>query len=307
MKDISVIIVNFNTAKFIGRCLASLFRELDGLESEVIVVDNGSMDSSVEFIEHEYPECRLIKNTDNRGFGRANNQAIALASAPYMLLVNPDTELLPGCVSELIKCMDGYPGVAVVGPHTLNPDGSSQPSAYGFPGLLSELLTGTFLYLLVRTVPGLREQLGFSWSPATNCYVAWMRGSCLLCRTEAIREVDGFDERYFMFSEDTDLQYRLAARGWKRLFCPQAGIIHHHGKSVEQDYKANFVELYKSKLQFVAAYHSRVYVLLMRMLWILNNGLRWLLFAPVAVVARGEKLRMKVRKHAAALRYLLSG
>jgi len=319
VKDISVVIVNLNTEEFIGRCLSSLFCELDGLANEVFVVDNGSMDSSVEFIEREFPECRLIENNENRGFGRANNQAITLAAAPYVLLVNPDTELLPGCVSSLLTYMNEHPEVAAVGPRTLYPDGRVQPSVFSFPTLLTEFLAATFLYLIVRRIPGLRDRWAFSWSPVSEREVDWMRGACILFRADVLRELGGFDEQYFMYTEELDLQYRMARKGWKRMFYPRAEIVHHHGLTVNREQRTRsgdsssctispercFVELHTSKLQFMGTFHPPWYVFLMKTLWTLNNALRWSVFTPVALVSRSETLTLKVRKHKAALRYLL--
>lgn len=302
---ISVVIVNYNTKNLLLQCIRSVLRELESCDGEVFVVDNASSDSSVDAVELEFPQCRLLKNTGNLGFGKANNQAFALAKGEYILMLNPDAELRAGSLACLVNYLDEHPEVAVVGPRTLYPDGTFQASAFDFPSIRTEFLVATFLYLIPRGVPRLARKLGLAWPPESTREVGFMRGSCLLCRGEVLREAGGFDERYFLYTEEVDLQYRISRKGWKLVFNPGAEIIHHHGKSMEQDPESTYVELYRSKSQFLEAYHSKPYVYLTKALWILFHASRLAIFGAAGMVNRTEKQKVKMRKHRAALLFLL--
>ena len=140
MVDLSIIIVNWNTRDLLVQCLQSVVRATPDLELEVIVVDNGSADGSVETVQRDFPQVQVIANAENVGFVRANNQAMARCRGRYVLLLNSDTQVLPRALDETIRFMDGHPSAGVAGVRLLNADGSFQASWTPFPTLWREFL-----------------------------------------------------------------------------------------------------------------------------------------------------------------------
>jgi GT2 family glycosyltransferase len=205
-------VVSFNTRDSLARCLASL----DGLE--LIVVDNGSIDGSADLVRRDFPRATVIANQDNVGFGRACNQALAVAGTPLVLLINSDATLRPGALASLEGVLLARPGLAVVGPRILGPAGP-EPSFGPPPGLLADLRHRS----LVRgaTVP----------APDPGQDPAWVSAACLLGRREALLSVGGFDESFFLYYEDVDLCLRLRQAGFGVAFDPGALVEHRRGTS----------------------------------------------------------------------------
>jgi hypothetical protein len=295
LSDLSAVVVSFNTRDLLRQCLRSLMSETRDLGAEIWVVDNASSDGTCEMLEREFPEVRLIRNRENLGFGRANNQALRRATGSHVLLLNPDAELTPGSLRSLLDSIRARPDVGIVGPKLVFPDGRPQPSVFTFPH--------PFLDLVVLRIPGIRRLRRFSTSPEGETDADWLLGAALLCRGETLRELGGFDERYFLFGEEKDLQLRMARLGLRRLFTPQAVVIHHKAQSVRKDPVRNFVQLYRSMDLFLALHHSRVTRRLYRGAWILGLLARRL-YASLASRGTGDAKR---RKYAAALRHLLAG
>jgi GT2 family glycosyltransferase len=229
--DVSVIIVNWNTRDLVRQCLRSLYVQIPSISFEVIVVDNGSTDGSVEVIQLEFPQVKLLVNRDNRGFAAANNQGMAIAQGRYLLLINSDTIVLDRAIDKTVAYADLHPDTAVTGCRVLNTDRSLQNTCFMFPSILNWLLFSTYLY---RLFPGNhffgREQMTW-WARDDAREVDVVTGCYMLVRKEAIEEVGPMDERFFMYAEETDWCYRFRANGWKNRFTPDAEIIHFGGAS----------------------------------------------------------------------------
>ena len=231
---VTAIIVNFNAGDELRAALASVASELTGRAWEGVVVDNASQDGSGA-IAHEFaPAVTLIANAANVGFGRAVNQALARAQAPFVLIMNPDCRLRPGALTALEDELRRRPRCALVGPRILDPDGSVQGSARGDP----DMLTGVFgrSAALRRLLPGLavsRRNVVDATVTAEgpSVVVDWLSGACVLAKREALAEVGGFDERYFLYWEDADLCRRLRARGHHVRYVPAATAVHRVGHS----------------------------------------------------------------------------
>ena len=230
--DVSVVIVNFNAGDDLRLALASIHANLSGRAWEAVVVDNASTDGSAGIVGEFDAGVRLISNTTNVGFGRGMNQGCAATTAPYVLLMNPDCRLTSGAVDALIGELGRFEACAIVGPRIVNPDGSVQGSARGDP----DMLTGLFgrAALLRRLFPGLavsRRNVVDASNSAASVEVDWVSGACMLARRDALTEVGGFDERYFLYWEDADLCRRLRGRGDHIRYAPQACAIHRVGLS----------------------------------------------------------------------------
>jgi len=260
--DLSVVIVNWNVRDLLRRCLESVLVHGDpGTDhtspgAEVIVVDNASTDGSVEMIRTEFPQVTLITNTANLGFAGGNNQGIAAAQGRYVLLLNADTEVLGDALSVLVQYMDAHSEVGLVGPQLLYPDRRVQSSRRRFPTLATLFLESTWLESLAP--PSLLSHYYVLDQPDTALLdVDWVVGAAMLVRREAIQQVGGLDESFFMYSEELDWCRRIKAAGWRVVYQPTAQIIHHVGKSSEQAIPARHVNFQRSKIRYTHKYHGR--------------------------------------------------
>jgi N-acetylglucosaminyl-diphospho-decaprenol L-rhamnosyltransferase len=288
MADVSAVVVTYNAAPWIGRCLESL----RGTGAEVVVVDNGSTDGTLDVARETLPEARVIEQ-DNRGFGAGNNTGMRAASGRYFLLLNPDAWLAPGALEALVEFADEHPEAAVVGPRLLNPDGSLQRSVRGYP---SPWRIGTEYFFLRKLGPrtrALNAFFGAGFDHESVREAEYLFGACLLVGREAVDSVGGFDEDFFLMSEEVDWCYRFRQAGWKVFFYPGAEAYHVVGASLDP---RKFKEIVRGHLQFLRKHKgARVAERARRvMLWGLR--LRGLMF-------RGER----GRAYRDAARWLGSG
>ncbi len=257
MIALSVVIVNWNVRDLLRRCLLSLNlgAPTSDLGLETIVVDNGSTDGSAQMVRDEFPVVRLITNAENRGFTAANNQGIAVAQGRYVMLLNPDTQVIGDALSTMLSFADAHPDVGVVGPQLLNPDGSVQSSRRRFPTLTTGFFESTWLQpfaprrLLDRYY--IRDQ-----PDDQTLDVDWVDGAALLARREAIAQVGLLDEGFFMYSEELDWCRRFRQHGWRVVYLPTAQIVHHRGKSSEQAATARHIHFQTSKVRYFRKYHG---------------------------------------------------
>ena len=246
---LSVIIVNYNVRPYLTACLDSVQRALEGIESEVFVVDNHSDDDSVEVISRDYAWVHLINNRENLGFSKANNIAIRQAQGEYILLLNPDTVVAEETLKGVIDFMDQHPKAGGAGVRMHNADGTLAPESR-------------------RAIPtpfvAARKMLGFtkryymsylSWDAPAQIEV--VSGAFMLLRHKAIYEVGMLDEDFFMYGEDIDLSYRLLQDGWQNWYLP-LDIVHYKGRStVKSDYRYVHV-FYQAMLIFFRKHYSHL-------------------------------------------------
>jgi N-acetylglucosaminyl-diphospho-decaprenol L-rhamnosyltransferase len=237
--EVSAVLVNYNAGDELGHALQSIADDMGDAPWEAFVIDNNSADGSGAVAERFGAPVTLIRNLENVGFGRGVNQGIAVARAPFVLIMNPDCRLVPGAIAALRAELSADRRCALVGPRILNPDGSVQGSARGDPDMLTGLFGRTSA--LQRLLPWLtvskRNVLTGGVSPATasgaasSVAVDWVSGACVLGVRTALAEVGGFDPRYFLYWEDADLCRRLRARGREIRYVPAATAVHRVGHS----------------------------------------------------------------------------
>jgi len=243
--DLSVIIVSWNTKDFVLRCLESVRQTVKGMEAEVFVVDNGSTDGSGAAVRERFPKVGLIENPMNVGFARANNQALSRATAKYLLLLNPDTQVKERAVERLISFMEAHREVGMAGGQLLNSDGSKQNAIANFPSLATELLNKNLLrWLFPNRFPG----KGRNYPEPIE--VDSVIGAGMMVRRDTVEQVGLLDEDYFLFLEETDWCYRAKKAGWKVYHVPQAEIYHFQGKSAAREKRRARVEYYRSRYHF---------------------------------------------------------
>jgi len=268
MLDLSVVIVNWNVRELLRRCLRSVLASgrLGGLAMEVIVVDNASSDGSAEMVREEFPEVRLIANEENLGFTGANNQGIAASRGRYLLLLNPDAEVLGDALGAMVDYMDAHPDVGALGPMLLNPDGSVQSSRRRFPTLATAFLESTiFQWELSRDNRILRRYYVLDRPDDEVQEVDWVTGACILMRREALEEVGPLDEGFFMYSEELDWCRRARERGWKVVYLPTARVVHYGGKSSEQVVPFRHIQFQRSKVRYFCKHHGRLWAWFLRL------------------------------------------
>jgi GT2 family glycosyltransferase len=221
MLDLSVIIVNYNTKKLLVDCINSVISEGSSLKKEIIVIDNGSSDSSQTAVQKF--QIKLIENKENLGFARANNQGLKIAKGKYKLLLNSDTKVKKDSLGEMVKFARSKKDAGVVGPKLLNADGSIQASCYNFPTIWRAVEHFWF----GRT--GYWEKYApRSKKPIT---VEAIVGAAFLITPTALKKVGLLDERYFMFFEDLDYCRSVWKKGLKVYYLPRVEVIHHHEAS----------------------------------------------------------------------------
>jgi GT2 family glycosyltransferase len=232
--SVAVLIVNFRGYDDLDRCLASLAPEIRPGD-EVIVVDNESDEARLEIVRARHPEIVTVPSAVNLGFAAGVNLAARRATAPYLLLLNPDTIVEGPLLSRLEEWLSAHPEVTVAGPRILNGDGSTQPSARRFPGV-STVFGGRSTWL-TRQYPGnwwsRRNLLGLDVSGPLD--VDWLAGSCLMTRRSAFERLGGLDESFFLYWEDADYCWRVAATGGRRTYVPSAAVRHLGGRSARYD------------------------------------------------------------------------
>ncbi len=336
---LSIIIVNWNVRDLLRACLASVQRSWGaggqgGREAgepyhftnlpiyrstitiEVIVVDNASSDGSAEMVTAEFPWVRLIANAENRGFTGGNNQGLAISAGRYVFFLNPDTVVVGDALATMVAYLDAHPEIGALGPQLRYGDGSLQSSRRRFPTFATALFESTPVGWHWPNNPWARryrmeEKKTFEVSEtskvSTGEEVDWLVGAALMVRREALAQVGGFDEGYFMYSEELDLCRRIKQAGWRIVYLPAAQIIHYEGKSSEQIVAARHIRFQTSKVRYFRKFHGplaaevlRVFVLgLFAVEWSIE-AVKWLLGSQrplrrARMAAYGQLLRTRLR------------
>ena len=251
MPDISVIIVTRNTRELTVSAVASVLENAGGLRTEIIAVDNGSIDGTADALRANFPEIRCLHSETNLGFAKAVNRAARESTGEFLLLLNSDAVLKPGSLQAAVDWMRAHPRCGVAGAQLLNPDGSRQNSIANFPTLATELLNKSLLRrIFPKRYPG-KEKI-FE-SPVE---VETVIGAFMLVRRELWDLLGGLDERYFFFVEETDFCFQARKRGWQVMHLPNVFVGHGRGQSAKQVLPAARVEYWRSRYAYFAKNHG---------------------------------------------------
>jgi len=261
---VSAVIVSFNTREDLLRCLGSLLPIPRDLLDEVLVVDNASSDDSVEAVRERYPEVRVIANPQNAGFARANNQGLRETHGELVLFLNSDAELRPGALQALVSALDRRPELGLVGPRTLNSDGTVQVSYGPLLTPLAEWRQRRRVRAVSRRDPAALRRL--EAEGRRDGSPDWLSGSCLLARREALSAVGGFDEAFFLYEEDVDLCLRLRRAGWEIAYVAAAEVVHHLGRSSAGQPTRAGLEYHRSHLLYYRKHNGPLLTGLLRLL-----------------------------------------
>jgi len=248
--DASIIIVSYNSASFLEKCIESIINFQNYLDIEVIVVDNASTDGSVELIKSNFTIVKLIRNDQNFGFAKGNNIGISAAKGEYVLFLNPDTILCQDTLSKMVNFMKNTPDAGALGPKLIYPNGSLQLSCRHFYNLRTIFLRRTILGKIFPNSRLLRYHLMSDWDHNTTQEVDWVLGACLMVPRKVFEKVGYFDERYKMYFEDVDLCYRIKKAGYKVYYYPEATVIHNHQRESTKKFSMKTIWHIQSAIRF---------------------------------------------------------
>ena len=230
--DLSIIVVNYNTAHLLDEMFTAVAAAIGGLSVQKIVVDNASRDGSAALLSERYPDVELIANSENVGFGRANNQALALARGRYLLLLNTDAFVAAGGIERTVRFLDANPEVSVLGVRLVGRDGTLQPSCRYFPTPWNEFLVRTGLERVFR---GAKLVDDMRWDHTSVRECDWVPGCYCLLRKSDVDRIGLFDPRYFLYYEEVDHCRAEKAHGGKVVYFPDTTVVHIGGESAKSD------------------------------------------------------------------------
>ena len=252
---LSIVIVNYNVKHFLEQCLSSVRRATAGLDAEVWVVDNNSVDGSVRMVEEKFPEARVIANKENLGFSRANNQAIRRSAGEYVLLLNPDTVVEDDTFSKILAFMDAHPEAGGLGVKMIDGKGNFLPESKR--GLPTPDVAFYKIFGLSKLFPRSKTfgkyHLGYLDKDKVH-EVEILSGAFMFMRREALDKTGLLDEDFFMYGEDIDLSYRIVKAGYKNFYFPETRIIHYKGESTKKS-SINYVFVFYNAMVIFARKH----------------------------------------------------
>lgn len=282
---VSIILVNYNGIGVIGNCLRSLNQWLKTIPHEIIVVDNNSQDGSPELVEQQFSEVQLIRLENNRGFGAGNNAGARIAKGEFLLLLNTDTELTGDILPVLVSLMKEHPEVGIIGPKLLNPDGTLQISTAWEISIQGESKTRKRLKQYEFPAYQIDIDKAFNHTHAVDVIV----GAAFFIRKHLFDDLGGFDERFFMYFEESDLCQRARGLGWKIFYTPEVSLIHILGHSVDKISDLMKVEYRRSQLYYYQKHRPLWEQILLRIYLVIKFSVA-VLRSPTAIHLKLLKL-----------------
>lgn len=305
--DLSIIIVTWNAQSLVAECLQSVTTQIIGAGMEIIVVDNASTDGTPEMICREFPCVRLVRNEENLGFAKANNIGISLAQGDYILLINSDVNVLPGCLAKIHQFLQEHESVGLLGPQMLGRNREIRRSCMRFPTLWNTLCRACAAdrISLISKVTGGSLMRDFAHDKLRDVEV--LNGWFWATRREALRQVGPLDERFFMYGEDVDWCYRFHAAGWRVVFYPAAQAIHYGGSSSAKAPARFYVEKHKANIQFWRKYHRGYQNVAFAAIMLLSESIRVVGYTAAWVLPWMRKsAEHKIGRSIASLRWFAS-
>jgi GT2 family glycosyltransferase len=293
--QVSIVIVNYNTRDYTAQCLDSIRAAQLGVTYEIVVVDNASHGGDADWLEAHYPEIQLVRSPENRGIAGGNNMGIRASCGKYTLLLNNDTLVYPGSIEAAVAFLHQHPEAAGVGGNLLNEDGSFQSGHADFPSLWDEFLFVTHLG------PVFNPHFPFHPRGQQTLEVDWMSTAFMLFRRDALDQVDHMDEDYFIYSDETDLQYRLKKAHWKIYYLPDLETIHFFGKSLTPWRRRRM--MYRGKMLFFSKHYGRTRATMLRLMFGTFSVAKALAWGLVSLArARHERAMLELNSHLDVLR-----
>lgn len=258
MIDVSIIVVSWNTKDLLRACLKSVYEATIGVSFEVICVDNGSSDGTVDMVHAEFPQVTLIANEKNERFVLANNRGIRIAKGRYVLLLNADTVVLENAIAKTVQFADLHNDGAAFGCEVLNQDMSLQTSCFMYPSVVNNILAATYLFKIFPKSRFFGRQFMTWWDHSKPREVDAVSGCFSLVRRSAIDRVGLMDPIYYFYGDDIDWCYRFRRAGWSVWYFPGARIIHYGGQSSKHMRRLFRLQLFGSVLIFILLHYGRL-------------------------------------------------
>jgi len=265
---LSIIILNYNTRELLEENIKCVHENVQGIEHEIIFVDNGSTDNSIEFVRDRYKDIKIVKNEKNIGCAVGRNRGILSSSGDYILFIDSDAFLGDNCVSTLLKIITRDEKIGVVGCKLLNRDGTIQYSAKRFPTPLSEFLN---IFFLSKLFPDSKYSQILKVKDGETVEVDWVSVALSMYRKDAIIKEGGFDERYFYGAEDADICYRLKKNGYKVIYTTECSSTHLGGGTTRKLMKHIFNAPYHGKLLFFEKFYGKKRVVIIKFISIMQT------------------------------------
>lgn len=251
MLTLSILIVTWNNEDVIGKCIDSIVSTLPSSEYKILIADNASFDDTVNIINKGYPAVELIRNDNNIGFGAANNQLILKSNSEYIVFLNPDTIVQKDALSLLINYLKLNPSIGAVGPQLLNKNGTLQLTDMRYPNWKTPYLD----IISFRRAFGkgvMPAHLAARFFKSTDpVEVDWIMGACLMTRKEILDEIGSFDEKYFMYCEETELCHRIKRNGWRIIYLSASKVVHLGGEGLALYNSNKIIEIHKSQMSLL--------------------------------------------------------
>lgn len=233
--DLSIIILNYNSKNFLLPCIKGIVQYATELDYEIILVDNASTDNSIAYINQKllprFPQARLVRAKENRGYAAGNNLGIEAAKGKYIIIMNPDIVIWDNALSRMVEFMENHPRVGLASPRLLSPDGSLQYFCYRFPSPQVLFYRRTPLARFNFAREKINDYIMADWDHSESKSVDWVQGSCVIVRREAIDKVGLMDERFFLYLEDTDWCRRFWQKNWEVWYLSNIEIVHYHNRA----------------------------------------------------------------------------
>lgn len=308
MYEMSVVIVSWNAKDFLEKCIVSILHENVDNNIEIIVVDNGSSDGSQDMIRSQFKKVKLICNTENLGFARANNIGLRLALGNYFFLINSDVVVLPNSLDPMIRYIKEHQGIGMLGPKILNPDMSLQRSCRGFPTLWNLFCRALALDTLFPKVKLFGGRSMTFWEHDSIKDVEVLSGCFWLLNRKAVEEVGLLDEDFFIYAEDVDWCKRFMLAGWRRVYYPLVQAIHYGGGSSDNSPIRFFLEMQRANLHYWKKHHGPLGQITWQIILLLHHSLRMIGEFLHYLVTPGHRKEIlhKIQRSFACIKWIFS-
>lgn len=303
-RDLSIVIITKDTRDLVESLIGSIYadRSLAPLLREVIVIDNASSDGTGDMLKTHHPSVEHVYMNDNRGFSVAANNGFRRAQGKYILFLNSDTILIKGETEKMIAFLEKNPNVGILGPQLVHADMGLQRSFAFVPSLLFEFVPESIIKRLAPSrYPNPKKAHNRPFD------VASLIGAAIIVRKKAMEAVNGFDERFFFFLEETDLCLRIREKGFRVVFFPGSSVIHLQGKTVSKRWVQGRIEYAISLYKFIGKHHGFLYSFVFRAIRFLKSLLYIIVFAVIPLYALNKKNRKRYHYYAYLFLWHLKG
>lgn len=295
MPQISVIIINWNSANYLEKCISSIFKNTAIDDIEIIVVDNASYDGSNRLISREFPGVKFIQLDKNMGFANANNLGFTHATSDFILFLNPDTEILDSSIEKMLTFLNSSSEAGAVGCRLLNSDLSLQTSCVqAFPTLLNQILDTEFFIRLRLKRWGIENAIHHKKTPIK---VDVISGACIMVKRKVFEKAGLFSSDYFMYGEDVDLCYKIKQAGYNSYYFGQAEIIHHGGKSAknQEDSFFSVLKIKESRILYFKKTKGSAYAKCYRTMHVIISIIRLMIILTILPLFKLFKSNISLR------------